>query len=800
MPVLAIGIRGMPIDHSLLRRTAAVCICATLCAPLSTPLGAQAATETAPSPPARVAGSDSSRLTLARIFSSNELKATGIPSLRWTRDGRAYTALEQSAGAEGGRDLVRYDAESGMRTVVVSAERLVPPGSSAPIEIEDYQFSADGRRVLIFTNAQRVWRQYTRGDYWAYDIARGALRKLGGARVPASTLMFAKFSPDGARVAYVRANNLYVENLATGAITPLTRDGSRTIINGTFDWVYEEELNLRDGFRWSPDGTHIAYWQLNDAGVRDYLLLNTTDSLYSFTVPIQYPKAGTTNSAARVGVVSANGGGTRWLAVPGDPREHYIARLEWAASSNEVVLQQLDRRQHTLLVMLANTRTGAVHTVLTEKDSTWVEVVDDVRWLDSGRRFTWVSERDGWRRLYSVTRDGASMRPITHGAFDLQNPDAAFGEPYVVGVDSAAGWIYFTASPDAPTQLYLFRSRLDGSGSAERVTPARESGTNLYSIAPGGRLAIHTHSTFTTPPVYELVRLPSHAVVRTLADNSELRSRLALLERGRTQFVRVPTRDGVPLDAWVMTPPGFDPHAKYPVLFNVYGEPASQTVLDAWTGDYLWHLMLTQHGYIVASIDNRGTPAPRGRAWRRSVYGAIGVLASQDQADGARGLARQLPYMDSTRMGVWGWSGGGSMTLNLMFRSPELYKVGMSVAPVSDERLYDTIYQERYMGLPSENADGYRRGSPITYAANLRGELLIVHGTGDDNVHYQNTERLVNALVAANRPFTMMAYPNRSHCICEGEGTTLHLYGVLTRYLESHLFANAGAQSRAGAQ
>jgi len=786
----------MPTHHSLVRRTGAACICAIICASPSSPLGAQTATEVRPAPPGRAVAEDSSRLTLARIFGSTELRATGVPSLRWTNDGKGYTALEP--GADGGRDLVRYDAESGARTVVVPALRLVPRGVAAPIEIEDYQFSADGRRVLIFTNAQRVWRQYTRGDYWALDVASGALRKLGGPRAQSSTLMFAKFSPDGGRVAYVREHNLYVEDLASGAITPLTSDGSRTIINGTFDWVYEEELNLRDGFRWSPDGRHIAYWQLNDAGVRDYLMLNTTDSLYSFTIPVQYPKTGTTNSAARVGVVSASGGATRWLAVPGDPREHYIARLEWAASSDEVVLQQLDRRQHNLLVMLGNARTGAVRTVLTEHDSTWVEVVDDVRWLDSGRRFTWVSERDGWRRLYSVTRDGASIRPITHGAFDLQNPDAAFGEPYVVGVDSTAGWIYFTASPDTPTQLYLFRSRLDGSGDAERVTPAAETGTNLYSVAPGGRLAIHIHSTFTTPPVYELVRLPSHAVVRTLADNAELRARLAGLQRGETRFLRVPARDGTPLDAWVMTPPGFDPHGKYPVLYNVYGEPAAQTVLDAWSGDYLWHLMLTQHGYIVASIDNRGTPAPRGRAWRRSIYGAIGVLSSQDQADGARGLAKQLPYMDSTRIGVWGWSGGGSMTLNLMFRSPELYKMGMSVAPVSDERLYDTIYQERYMGLPSENADGYRRGSPITFAANLRGDLLIVHGTGDDNVHYQNTERLVNALVAANRPFTMMAYPNRSHCICEGEGTTLHLYGVLTSYLESHLFSGTAVQPGTG--
>jgi dipeptidyl-peptidase-4 len=753
----------------------------------------------APRLPAQAAAADTSQLTLERIFASAEFQAHGVAALRWTSDGKSYTALEQSRGARGGRDLVRYDAESGRRTVVVAADRLVPSGGTEPVEIEDYQFAADGKRVLIFTNAQRVWRQYTRGDYWSFDIASGALRKLGGPGVPSSTLMFAKFSPDGSRVAYVRANNLYVEDLGSGAITPLTTDGSRTVINGTFDWVYEEELNLRDGFRWSPDGKRIAYWQLNDSGVRDYLLLDTTDSLYSYTIPIQYPKAGTTNSAARVGVVSASGGATQWIAVPGDARQHYIARLEWAASSDEVVLQQLDRRQHTLLVMLGDARTGAAHTVLTEKDNTWVDVVDDVRWLDSGKRFTWVSERDGWRRLYSVSRDGSSIRPITNGAFDLQNPDAAFGEPYVVGVDSAAGWIYFTASPDAPTQLYLYRSRLDGKGSAERVTPAAQAGTNLYTIAPGAQYALHEHSTFASPPTYEIVRLPSHQVVRVLADNAVLRARLAQLQRGKATFVRVPARDGVPLDAWMMTPPNFDAQKKYPVLFSVYGEPASQTVLDKWSGDYLWHLMLTQHGYIVASIDNRGTPAPRGRAWRRSVYGAIGVLSSQDQADGARALAKQFAYMDSTRYGVWGWSGGGSMTLNLMFRSPELYKVGMSVAPVSDERLYDTIYQERYMGLPSENPDGYRRGSPITYAANLRGDLLVVHGTGDDNVHYQGTERLVNALVTANRPFTMMAYPNRSHCICEGEGTTLHLYELLTRYLESHLFVNAAAQSRAGA-
>ncbi|MEO8879929.1 MAG: S9 family peptidase [Gemmatimonadaceae bacterium] len=731
------------------------------------------------------------RLTLDRIFNSNDLRGHGRPPLRWTEDGKGYTMLEPSAAGSSTRDIVRYDAATGRREVVVRGDRLVAVGGGDVLKIEDYQLSPDGKHVLIFTNSERVWRENTRGDYWMIDVTSGAPRKLGGASAAPSTLMFAKFSPDGGRVAYVRANNLYVEDVTNGAITPLTTDGSRTVINGTFDWVYEEELSLRDGFRWSPDGKRIAYWQLNDEGVRDFLLIDDTDSLYSFTVPVQYPKAGTTNSAGRVGVVSASGGATQWLAVPGEPRDFYIARLEWAASSDEVVLQQLNRRQHTILVMLGNARTGAVHTVLAEKDSTWVEVVDDLRWLDGGKRFTWVSERDGWRKLYSVSRDGSAIHPITTGAFDLQNPSAAFGEPYVVGVDSAAGFIYFTASPGAPTQLYLYRSRLDGTGKAERVTPPGHTGVHEYTVAPGGQFALHRYSTFTTPVTYELVKLPSHAVVRTLVDNAALRAKLATLDRGKVQFLRVAARDGTMLDAWVMTPPRFNPKKKYPVLFNIYGEPAAQTVLDEWGGDYLWHLMLTQQGYIVASIDNRGTPAPRGRAWRRSIYGAIGILSSQDQADGARALARALPYVDSTRIGVWGWSGGGSQTLNLMFRSPELYKVGMSVAPVPDQRLYDTIYQERYMGLPQENAEGYRRGSPVTYAANLRGDLLVVHGSGDDNVHYQGTERLINALVAADRPFTMMDYPNRSHCICEGEGTRLHLYSLLTRYLETHLAPGA---------
>ncbi len=721
---------------------------------------------------------DPSILTLDRLYGSTEFVSQTLGPVRWLDDGAGYTRLEPSGSVKDGRDIVRYDGETGRREVLVAAERFVPSGSSATLAIENYTWSPSGKLLLIFTNSQRVWRQNTRGDYWVLSLGSGKLAKLGGEAKP-STLMFAKFAPDSTRVGYVRENNLYVENLADNRITRLTDDGSRTIINGTFDWVYEEELDLRDGWRWSPDGNHIAYWQLNAEGVRDFYLINNTDSLYPTVVPVQYPKAGGENSAARVGVVSAQGGATRWLDVPGDPRNHYIARMDWAANSDEVALQQLNRLQNTNLVMLGDRRTGQVRTILTERDDAWVDVDSDINWLDGGKRFLWVSERDGWRHAYAVSRDGTSIKLITPGAFDLTS---------VESVDEAGGWLYYRASPENATQRYLYRAALNGSGKQERLTPANQPGTHTYNIAPRAGWAFHTYSSFGKPPRTELVRLPGHVSLRSVVDNAAVIEKVSKLKRGLSEFFRVDIGGGIQLDGWMIKPPDFDPAKRYPVLFHVYGEPAGQTVLDAWgSNNYLWHLMLSQQGYIVVSVDNRGTPAPRGRAWRKVVYRQIGVLASQEQAAAAKAIIDRWSFVDATRIGIWGWSGGGSMTLNMMFRYPEIYKTGMSVAPVTNQRYYDTIYQERYMGLPQQNAEDYKRGSPITFADKLQGNLLVVHGTGDDNVHYQNTEALINALVAANKPFTLMSYPNRTHSISEGANTMRHLFELLTRYLQQNL-------------
>jgi len=721
-------------------------------------------------------------LTLDRLFSSGEFFGERPAQFRWLEEG-GYTTLERSQAVQGGRDIVQHDPATGSQEILVSASLLVPEGSDRPIPVQGYSWSEDGQKMLIFTNSQRVWRFNTRGDYWVLDIETERLRQLGQGMTE-SSMMYAKFSPDGSRVGYVSDNNLYVEDIATGRITQLTSDGSDTILNGRFDWVYEEEFFLgsrpgADGWRWSPDGIKIAYWQLDASGIGVHLMINNTDSLYPFTIPVQYPKAGTTNSACRMGVVSADGGPTTWMQLEGDPRDNYIARMEWAASSDEVVMQYLNRLQNTLQIVLGNAATGAVRTVHTERDQAWVDAVDDLFWLNGGARFTWVSEQDGWRRLYMMNRDGSNMQPITP-------PDADMVSLLVL--DEESGWVYYMASPDDPIRQYLYRSPLDGSMEAERVSPADQPGTHAYNMSPDARWALHTFSTYDTPPVYSMVELPSHRVARVMADNAELRDKVATIKQRPTEFFRVDIGDGIVLDMWMMKPNDFDPSRKYPALLYVYGGPWGTTVTDSWAGtQMLWYQYLTDQGYIVMSVDNRGTPAPRGREWRKIAYQQDGIILSYDQANAVRTVTRERPYVDAARIAIWGWSGGGVSTLHAMFRYPDVYHTGMAVASVPDLRYYDTIYQERYMGLPQESPEAYEECSAISHAQNLEGNLLLMHGTGDDNVHYQGVEALINRLVEHGKYFTVMPYPNRSHGIYEGRGTTRHVYGYLTRYLMDHM-------------
>jgi dipeptidyl-peptidase-4 len=711
---------------------------------------------------------------LQRIFVANDYTPRTFGPAVWSSDGGTYTIVEPVNGG-GAQELVSYDAASGARTAIVTAAMLTPAGSASPIPIAGYALTRDRRLALIFTNTKRVWRQNTRGDFWLVDRQSGSLRKLGGDAAE-SSLMFAKLSPDGTRVAYVRDRDLFVEGVASGGIRRLTHDGSATIINGTSDWVNEEELGIRDAFRWSPDGTSIAYWQFDTSGVEAFTLVNDTSALYPTVTRFPYPKAGTTNSAVRIGVVGADGGATRWMRTPGDPRSTYIASLQWTADSHALLAQQLNRLQNTNDLLLADARTGDVRRVYRDTNAAWVERVADLVDIDEGRAVAWTSEKDGWRHVYRVALDGSGDRLLTR--FDGDVID-------VVRIES--GWIYFLASPDSAIERFLYRARLDGAGAIERVTPAAARGSHGYQISPGGRYALHTWSRADVPPSVELVSLPEHRVVRTLADNRALAAKADSLLSPPTEFVKVDVA-GVVLDGSIVKPRAFDPAKKYPLIVYVYGEPASQTVVDRWGGSRaLFNRVLANEGYVVASVDNRGTPSPKGAAWRKIVYGSVGDLSSREQASAVRALSDKYPYIDASRVGVWGWSGGGSNTLNCMFRFPDVFKVGVSVAPVPDQRLYDTIYQERYMGLPQDNADGYKVGSPIYFADGLKGKLLVVHGTGDDNVHYQGTERLINRLVELGKPFDVMVYPNRTHAIAEGEGTSVHVHSLIARYFVEHL-------------
>lgn len=709
-------------------------------------------------------------LTIDSIFNPPGFRAESFVG-QWQSDSRGFERVQRDADS-GYSSIVRIDlSDPDVEQVLVSHEMLTPAGADKPLPIDSYQWSHDKTKLLVFTNTQRVWRYNTRGDYWVLDMESKSLKKLGGD-ANAASLMFAKFSPDASRVAYVYQNDLYIQALTDGTITRLTDTGSPTKINGTFDWAYEEEFSIRDGFRFSPDGQRIAFWEIDAAGIQSFPLVNNTAALYPQIQFIPYPKVGTINPAARIGVIDLGSLTTTWVPIPGDERDHYLPRMEWVDETN-LVIQQLNRLQNRLVVYLADVGDAQVDVVLTEQDAAWIDVHDTLHWLADRSQFAWLSERDGWQHIFAVSLEDKSIRQVTTGEFDVVD---------LVGVDQAAQWIYFSASPSNPTQLYLYRVHFDGSG-LQRVTSADREGTHRYVLSPDRQMALLTASQFRSPPTTEVVRLSDHATQVVVEANAGLRSQIEDMHLPPREFFRVDIGDGIELDAWCILPPDLDPTRKYPLLVYVYGEPAGQTVVDRWGGDQmLWHSLLAQQGYVVMSFDNRGTPAPRGREWRKSIYRQIGILASADQAAAVKSVLRERPYVDEQRVGVWGWSGGGSMTLNALFRYPEIYAAGVSVAPVPNQLYYDTIYQERYMGLPDDNAEGYRLGSPLTFADRLEGELLLIHGTGDDNCHYQTTELLINELIKHNKQFSMFAYPNRTHAIREGENTTRHLYQMITNH------------------
>ena len=718
----------------------------------------------------------SNSLTLEDIYTKNKYAAKGFGPLVFMKDNKGYTTLEYNASFKS-NEIILYDIISGSKKVLVSAKQLIPNGLVNPLSIYNYTWSNDNKNLLIYTNTKKVWRQNTKGDYWVLNIATGMLSQIGKT-LPSASLMFAKFSPNGKEIAYVSNLNIYKENLATHAITQISFDGGGDIINGTFDWVYEEELDDRDGFRWSSDSKEIAYWQSNTKGVGTFYLINNVDSIYSKPIPLPYPKVGTPNSAVKLGVVSANGGKTRWLNLPGDPRNNYIARMDYVPGKNELIIQQLNRLQNTNRVWIANTNSLALTNIYTDTDEAFLNIHDNIVWLENSNAFTWTSEKDGWLHLYKISKDGKAVSLITKGNFDVVN---------INYIDTTNGYVYYIASPENYLQRYLYRSKLDGTGNAERVTPANLAGQNSYQLSGDAKYAIHVFENAQTPKRYSLISLPDHHEIKLLEENSNLKNNIAALGLRPKEFFKVDIGEVV-FDAWVIKPINFDPQKKYPTIFHVYGEPASSTVQDNWgTGDNLWHQYLANQGYIIISVDNRGTKVPRGRAWRKIIYRQIGLLAADDQAKAAQKICSLFPFVDASRLGIWGWSGGGQMSLHSIFRHGDVFKTAIAVSFVSQQTLYDNIYQERYMGLPTDNVEGYREGSPVTHAKKLQGSLLIIHGTADDNVHYQNFELLVNELVKNNKLFSMMSYPMRDHGINQRENTTLHMRRTMEQFWKKNL-------------
>lgn len=684
----------------------------------------------------------------------------------WLPDGSGYLKLETPAGAAG-TEIAKYDAAGGSRTVVVAGGKLSVPGASRGLTIREFVRAPAGDRFLLHTD--QSGKEHG-GGQWLYEPASDTLRPVAagdGAHFGANA-----FSPDGRRLLGSRGADLVVFEIATGRTIALTHTGdSDAIDNGQAGW--------------SPDGNWICFIQSDVSAVPKRPVLVPGDPTYRTFREVRYERIGGPIAVLKVGVVSAAGGQTRWLELPDPAGTFYLNQVSWAANSEELLLEKSSRSRDAREFLLANHRTGVIAKAYAETDPAWVDMApssnEGLEWLRGGKAMVIISERDGWRRAYVVARDGSGLTPITPAGSDLIARGRA---------DDANGWFYYLASPANATQRYLYRARLDGTGEAERLTPPDQQGSHGYVFSPDCRWAFHIWSAFDQPPVTELVGLPDHRRVRMLEDNAEVAARVKPLVARPAEFLKLDLGGGVVMDSWMIKPRAFDPAKKYPVLVFVYGEPAGQTVLDDWRGgqgNNLFHRAVADLGYLVVSMDNRGTPAPKGAAWRRAVFGSLGPLSTDEQAAGLQALARLRPFVDLSRVAIWGWSGGGSNTLNALFRKPDVYHVGIAVVPKPQPQYYNAGYQEIYMRTPAVNPEGYRTCAPINYAGGLRGDLLVITGTGETNTHVEITEGLVDRLIELGKKFDYFAYPNRDHGLREGKGTEVHLRLLIIRYLVEHL-------------
>ena len=666
------------------------------------------------------------------------------------------------------------------------------------IKIESFSFSQSKNKILLFTKSVKVWRYNTRGDYWVYDFNKNQVQKLG-REMSSSSLMFAKFSPDENFVGYVSKEksesgfrnsstsvNIYLENLENREIKKLTSsNGTKKLINGTFDWVYEEEFGCRDGFIFSEDGSRIAFWQIDANQVRDFYMINNTDSIYSYTIPVEYPKVGEDLTPARIGVINLIDEKITWMKVPGEENKFYLPRMTWMPGRNDLMIQQLNRKQNHSKIYIANSNNGETELLMEEKDDAWVDlrsswpyqVQAGWKFINEGKEFLYTTEKDGWSHIYRFNISSKSEYLVTKGDYDVVKP---------LAYDERNEIVYFIASPENPTERYLYKTSAKGNGSLIRVTPNVLEGSHNYQISTKAKYAFHSFSNYFTRPMQAIITLPNHKFIND-DQNMIKKFDASKKEDHPLEFFQITTVDDVTMEGWIVKPKNLNKNKKYPVLFYFYSEPAGQTGVNRYGAgnNGLYDGNLGDDGYVYVTFDGRGTPSPKGRAWRKAIYRNIGRINVRDMAMGAKAVFEKYDFIDTSRVAVHGWSGGGTATLNCLFQYPEIFHTGIAVAAVANQLTYDNIYQERYMGDPKESYQDYVDGSPIKYAKNLEGNLLYIHGTGDDNVHYQNAEMLANELIKHKKVFYMLSYPNRSHGIREDDAYP-HVRLMFTDFLRKN--------------
>ena len=714
----------------------------------------------------------SQELTLEAIFADNLLQPETVSSIRWMNDGRYYTA-QVSEDTAYYQHILRYDVTTGEAVdTLVNSRQLVPrdaPDTPA-LAYDNYELSPREDKVLFATELEPIYRRSRQAYYYVYDLTTDDFRPLAKG----SKQSYATFSPDGNHVAFVRDNNLYYVTLADGSITAVTKDGQRNaLIHGSTDWVYEEEFGFTKAFFWSPAGDQLAFISFDESEVAQYNMQLWGD-LYPRDGRFKYPKAGEANSRVRVSVYHLPSQKTVAVDV-GEETDIYLPRVQWTPDNNVLSVIRMDRLQNRLDILHANATTGEAETILTEESDTYVNINynNDLTYLSDGQHLVYTSEQDGYKHIYLYTVAGKRVRQVTRGNWEVSE---------LAAIDEERQLMYYLSTEASPLERQLYSVNWQGN---KKRRLSEEPGTHSVDFSPEARYYVDRYSSVKHPLVVELHEAPAGKTIRTLEDNQALQEAVAKYIWGTREAITVPVGDSITLNGYLIKPADFDSTKRYPLLMYVYGGPGSQMVTNEWMSDREgWFHGLAQRGYLVACVDNRGTGG-RGRDFSHATYAQLGKLEVEDQIASAKYLG-QLPYVDAERIGIWGWSYGGYMASLALFMGNDVFKAGIAVAPVTSWRFYDSVYTERYLQTPQINAEGYDRYSPLSHVDKLRGNFLLIHGTGDDNVHFQNAVMLQDALIAANKQFDSFYYPNRNHGIYGGN-TRLHLFTMMTDFLEAKL-------------